>query len=112
MLKSINDLKTKLPTLKILLRIGNDDEKASEKWLDTLESEKSRETFVETANNVMSLNGFDGIDLAYEFPKIRPAKVRNVIAIEYDYNLKIKFLDEIQVRICIPQSKDVFWFWS
>lgn len=69
--------KTKYHGLKVLLGIGGDAQGEPEKWLNLLESSTSRVAFINSAYDIVKTYGFDGIDLAFEFPKIKPKKIRS-----------------------------------
>lgn len=69
--------KTKFPGLKVLLGIGGDAQDVPEKWLQLLESSTSRIAFINSAYDIVKTYGFDGIDLAFNFPKIKPKKIRS-----------------------------------
>nr|UWY63829.1 chitinase-like protein Idgf1 [Sarcophaga peregrina] len=72
----ITALKRKFPHLKVLLSIGGDkdiDPGHPDKYLELLEGERVKQTaFINTAYTMVRTYGFDGIDLAYQFPKNKP----------------------------------------
>lgn len=76
--RQATQLKTKFPGLKVLLGVGGDVQETPEKWLELLESSQSRIAFINSAYDIVKSYGFDGIDLAYEFPKIKPKKVNEL----------------------------------
>jgi chitinase len=60
-----------------LLGIGGDSQGTNDKWLELLETSQSRIAFINSAYDIVKSYNFDGIDLAYEFPKIKPKKIRS-----------------------------------
>lgn len=70
-------LKRKFPGLKIMLGVGGDAQGEPAKWLELLESSTSRIAFINSAYDLVKTYDFDGLDLAYEFPKIKPKKIRS-----------------------------------
>ncbi|VVC26223.1 Chitinase II,Glycoside hydrolase superfamily,Glycoside hydrolase family 18, catalytic [Cinara cedri] len=73
--KSITSLKTEFPHLTILLSVGGDaDYEKPEKYLDTLNKPYSRTEFASTVSEMAKAYGFDGIDLAWQFPVITEKK--------------------------------------
>lgn len=77
--KQITSLKSKFPNLKVLLSVGGDADGNHEKYLAMLESNIGRISFTNSINVVLKTYGFDGLDLAFQFPKIKPKKVRSSI---------------------------------
>lgn len=72
-------LKRKFPGLKVLLGVGGDLNSDYSKWLTLLESSTSRISFINSAYDLIKTYDFDGMDLAYEFPKIKAKKLRSGI---------------------------------
>lgn len=72
-------LKRKFPGLKVLLGIGGDAQGEYDKWLNLLESSTSRISFINSAYDLVKSYDFDGIDLAFEFPKIKTKKIRSSV---------------------------------
>lgn len=79
----VTDLKKKFPHLRILLSIGGDrdpignGDATENKYLRLLEDVSTRQEFVRSATNVLRAHGFDGLDLAWQFPKNHPKDVKN-----------------------------------
>lgn len=75
----ITSLKKKFPHLKVLLGVGGDSDASEEgnKYLNLLESNTGRISFVNSAHSLLLNYGFDGIDLAWQFPKNKK-KINNV----------------------------------
>ncbi|XP_046992107.1 chitinase-like protein Idgf4 [Schistocerca americana] len=71
-------LRRRFPSLKILLSIGGGaaDTDSREKFFELLESDEHRTTFVSSAKSLLKQHGFDGIDIAWEFPKNKAKKDR------------------------------------
>ncbi|XP_030564620.1 chitinase-like protein Idgf4 [Drosophila novamexicana] len=80
--RSVTGLKKKYPALKVLLSVGGDkdvtDEESS-KYLTLLESSNARIPFINSAHSLVKTYGFDGLDLAWQFPKNKPKKVHSGI---------------------------------
>lgn len=72
-------LKRKFPGLKVLLGVGGDAQGEPNKWLELLESSTSRISFINSAYDLIKSYDFDGLDLAYEFPKIKTKKIRSSV---------------------------------
>lgn len=79
MYKQITSFKSQYPKLKILLSVGGDADEGSEKYLALLESSTGRISFTNSVNVILKQFGFDGLDLAFQFPKNKPKKVRSTI---------------------------------
>lgn len=85
--RTVTRLKRKYPTLKILLGLGGDkDIETSEdakdlpnKYLELLENPAGRARFINTAYALVKTYGFDGLDVAWQFPKNKPKKVHSGI---------------------------------
>lgn len=77
--KQITSFKRQFPNLKVLLSVGGDADGSSEKYLAMLESSTGRISFANSVNDVLKKYNFDGLDLAFQFPKIKPKKVRSTI---------------------------------
>lgn len=81
----INDLRKKFPHVRFLLSVGGDRDLNAEgvadsgKYLSLLEQPEHRSNF--RASVLVELNryGFDGIDLAWQFPKNKPRLQQNVL---------------------------------
>lgn len=76
--KRLNDIKKTYPGLKVLLSIGGGADADKSKYLYMLESQESRIQFVNSAFSYLRMNGFDGLDLAWEFPETEPIRIRNI----------------------------------
>ncbi|KAH8317636.1 hypothetical protein KR074_002870 [Drosophila pseudoananassae] len=75
----VTALKRKYPHLKVLLSVGGDhdiDVEHPNKYIELLEGEKVRQAgFIQSAYALVKNYGFDGLDLAYQFPRNKPRKV-------------------------------------
>ncbi|KAH8310475.1 hypothetical protein KR044_001549 [Drosophila immigrans] len=78
----ITSFKRKYPKLKILLSVGGDrdiDESHPDKYIELLEAgPEKQKAFIQTAHLLVKNFGFDGLDLAYQFPRNKPRKVHGV----------------------------------
>nr|QFZ95570.1 imaginal disc growth factor [Plectrocnemia conspersa] len=73
----VTQLKKKFPNLKVLLSVGGGaDLEDSFKYNTLLESPESRASFIISASVLLKNNEFDGLDLAWQFPTIKPKKIR------------------------------------
>ncbi|ALC48324.1 Idgf4 [Drosophila busckii] len=80
--RSVTNLKKKYPALKVLLSVGGDKdvtEEETSKYLTLLESSNARIPFINSAHSLVKTYGFDGLDLAWQFPKNKPKKVHSGI---------------------------------
>ncbi|XP_015368583.1 PREDICTED: chitinase-like protein EN03 [Diuraphis noxia] len=76
--KSITALKKIYPSLTILLSVGgNADVEDPDKYLTALETPKSRTKFASSISEMAKENGFDGIDLAWQFPVVTEKKEKH-----------------------------------
>ncbi|VVD00714.1 chitinase-like protein EN03 isoform X2 [Leptidea sinapis] len=76
--RTITNFKSKYPGLKVLLSIGGDaDVDETLKYNVLLESPQSRTAFVNSGVLLAEQHGFDGIDLAWQFARIKPKKIRS-----------------------------------
>ncbi|XP_017105077.2 chitinase-like protein Idgf1 [Drosophila bipectinata] len=77
--KEITSLRQKFPHLKILLSVGGDhdvDEAHPNKYIEFLEANRTvQQNFIDSSMILLKRNGFDGLDLAFQFPKNKPRKV-------------------------------------
>nr|XP_034839343.1 chitinase-like protein EN03 isoform X1 [Maniola hyperantus] len=78
--RAITGFKSKYPGLKVLLSIGGDADKEDEqKYNLLLESPQARTAFVNSAVLLAEQHGFDGVDLAWQFARIKPKKIRGTL---------------------------------
>ncbi|KAG5666683.1 hypothetical protein PVAND_014698 [Polypedilum vanderplanki] len=80
-------LKVRYPGLKVLLGVGGDISGEPDKWLSLLEQSTSRIAFINSAYDLIKTYNFDGLDLAFEFPKIKPKKIQSSIG-SFFYSIK------------------------
>ncbi|XP_053677050.1 chitinase-like protein Idgf4 [Anopheles nili] len=80
--RTVTTLKKRYPGLKVFLSVGayHDlaEEKPFQKYLMLLESAGSRTAFVNSAYTILKTYGFDGLDLAWQFPQTKPKRIRGV----------------------------------
>jgi chitinase len=77
--KQITSLKLKYPNLKVLLSVGGDADGNHEKYFSLLESSTAKIAFTNSVNVMLKTYGFDGLDLAFQFPKMKPKKIRSSV---------------------------------
>jgi len=77
--KQITSFKTKYPSLKVLLSVGGDADGGYEKYFALLGSNTGKIAFVNSVNVLLKGYGFDGLDLAFQFPKVKPKKIRSSV---------------------------------
>lgn len=75
----VTSLKTKYPNLKVLLSVGGDADETFEKYFALLESNTAKISFANSVNTVLKEHNFDGLDLAFQFPKMKPKKIRSSV---------------------------------
>ncbi|KAM8713578.1 hypothetical protein ACLKA7_013837 [Drosophila subpalustris] len=83
--RTVTRLKRKYPNLRVLLSVGGDKdiEKSEDakdlpnKYLELLENPTGRTRFVNTVYSLVKTYGFDGLDVAWQFPKNKPKKVHS-----------------------------------
>lgn len=79
----VTALKQKYPHLKVLLSLGGDadiDPDHPNKYMELLEGDRNRQIgFMTSVQHLIRSYGFDGLDLAYQFPKNKPRKVHSEI---------------------------------
>ncbi|XP_026500810.1 chitinase-like protein EN03 isoform X4 [Vanessa tameamea] len=76
--RTLTNFKTKYPGLKVLLSVGGDaDTEEEQKYNLLLESPTARTAFVNSGVLLAEQHGFDGIDLAWQFARIKPKKIRS-----------------------------------
>ena len=79
MYRQITSLKTKYPNVKVLLSVGGDADGNHEKYFALLESSTAKISFTNSVNVALKTYGFDGLDLAFQFPKMKPKKIRSSV---------------------------------
>lgn len=78
--RQVTSLKRKFPNLRILLSVGgNYDSVNGEKYLNVLENTVGRLAFINSAYTMVKTYGFDGLDVAWQFPPDRPKKIRSTL---------------------------------
>ncbi|KAH8407419.1 hypothetical protein KR222_000535 [Zaprionus bogoriensis] len=83
--KSITDLRREFPHLKVLLSVGGDRDLNAEgvpdsgKYLSLLELPEHRAAFKASVSAELKQYGFDGLDLAWQFPKLRPRQQQGAL---------------------------------
>lgn len=81
--RQITEMKKLFPDLKIFLSLGGDydnDEVDPQKYVHFLEGGKPLyDNFVQSSVTMLKNNGFDGLDLAFQFPRNKPRKVHGTL---------------------------------
>ncbi|XP_018313331.1 chitinase-like protein Idgf4 isoform X1 [Mycetomoellerius zeteki] len=74
-------LKRSFPDLKVYLSVGGNSDPYDEehKYLVLTETSEGRTKFINSVNRLLNDYDFDGIDLAWQFPSVRPKKQRSTI---------------------------------
>ncbi|XP_032684923.1 chitinase-like protein Idgf4 [Odontomachus brunneus] len=74
-------LKRTYPDIKIYLSVGGNSDPYDEehKYLVLTETSESRTKFINSVNRLLNDYDFDGIDLAWQFPPVRPKKQRSTL---------------------------------
>ena len=76
--RAITSMKAKYPGLKVFLSVGGDvDTEEAQKYNNVLESAQARTALVNSGVVLAQQYDFDGIDLAWQFPKYKPKKIRS-----------------------------------
>ncbi|KAG5893215.1 hypothetical protein JTB14_025619 [Gonioctena quinquepunctata] len=81
--RHVTDLKRRFPKLKVLLSVGGNEDvsgeaaEKNEKYRKILETSAHRLAFVNSAYTLVKGYGFDGLDLAWEFPETKPKKIKS-----------------------------------
>ncbi|XP_049537754.1 chitinase-like protein Idgf4 [Anopheles darlingi] len=80
--RMVTTLKKRYPGLRVYLSLGGNtdltEEKPFEKYLNLLESAGSRTAFINSAYTLIKTYGFDGLDLAWQFPQTKPKRIRGL----------------------------------
>ncbi|KAF2900982.1 hypothetical protein ILUMI_05200 [Ignelater luminosus] len=76
--RQVTNLKKSHPNLIVLLSVGGGrDIGNKEKYLTMIEDVDDRTIFIESALAFVKTYGFDGLDLAWQFPPNKPKKIRS-----------------------------------
>lgn len=107
--RHVSELKRRFPGLRVLLSVGGeaDDYDDREKYLKLLESVDHRIAFVNSAHTLVKTFGFDGLDLAWQFPNTKPKKIRNKVS-SFFVGLKHKIVGESVVDDKQEEHKEQF----
>ncbi|XP_075152628.1 chitinase-like protein Idgf3 [Haematobia irritans] len=76
---TVTALRERFPNTKFLLGVGGDkDLQNPEKYVNLLEAGREKQSkFVNSARDVLRTYNFDGLDLAFQFPRNKPRKVHS-----------------------------------
>jgi chitinase len=108
--RHITALKRRFPGLRVLLSVGGNEDHGDDgniKYRTILESVEHRLAFVNSAHSLVKNFGFDGLDLAWEFPETKPKKIRGKIS-SFFSNLKHKIVGESVVDEKAEEHKEQF----
>ncbi|CAG9771440.1 unnamed protein product [Ceutorhynchus assimilis] len=111
--RHVTELKRRFPGLRVLLSVGGGRDVSGEgseknmKYRTLLESVDTRLKFATSAQNLIKTYGFDGLDLAWEFPETKPKKIRNKVS-SWFVNLKHKIVGESVVDEKAEEHKEQF----
>ncbi|CAD7011390.1 unnamed protein product [Ceratitis capitata] len=87
--RTITNLRRNHPQLLILLSVGGDRDRFNDSsynpYLDLLENQAHRNAFVNSAVALLKTFDFDGLDLAWQFPKNHPKVVEGKIKKAWHY---------------------------
>ncbi|XP_059608649.1 chitinase-like protein Idgf4 [Phlebotomus argentipes] len=78
--RAVTALKRKYPGLKILLGLGGGADGDSGQYLTALESSGARISFINSAYTLVKTYDFDGLDLSWQFPVLKPKKIRGTFS--------------------------------
>ena len=88
-------LKLKFPHLKIFLSVGG-DKAPSDVYMQLLEADTQKQNnFLKESKNFLKIYHFDGLDLAFPFPRNKPRKVHSGIGLAVKRMKKLFTGDEI-----------------
>lgn len=108
--RTVTGLKKKYPHLKVLLSVGGDKDEVdpdSNKYLNLLESSNARIPFVNSAHSLVKTYGFDGLDIAWQFPKNKAKKVHGGVG-KFWKGFKKIFTGDFVVDEKAEEHKDEF----
>ena len=107
----VTALKKKFPNLKVLLSVGGDkdvDAAHPDKYMELLEGERVRQAaFINSAHSLVKTYNFDGLDLAFQFPKNKARKVHTEVG-SFWKKFKKVFTGEFIVDPKAEQHKEQF----
>lgn len=77
--RSVTTLKRRFPHVKFLLGLGGQayDKERTQQYHDVLENSGARLSVINSAYELVNTYDFDGVDIAWEFPPIKPKKIRS-----------------------------------
>ncbi|KAJ8973488.1 hypothetical protein NQ317_018761 [Molorchus minor] len=111
--RHVTDLKRRFPKLKVLLSVGGNEDISGEgdeknvKYRETLETTTQRLAFINSAHTLVKGYGFDGIDLAWEFPETRPKKIKSGFG-KFWSNVKKTFTGDAVIDENAEQHREQF----
>jgi len=106
--RQITNLKRRFPGLRVLLSVGGGrDTENTEKYLTLLESVDHRLAFINSAQTLVKSYGFDGLDLAWQFPPNKPKKIRSTLGSIWS-SVKHTFVDPSAIDEKAPEHKEQY----
>jgi len=77
----VTTLKRRYPNVKFLLGVGGleYDKERTGSYFGALENSGARLSIINSAYDIIKTYDFDGINIAWEFPPIKPKKIRNTL---------------------------------
>lgn len=107
--REVTALKSQFPNLKIYLSLGGDaDVNNTEKYLNFLEGgQPMYNNFIQGALSLLKTNGFDGMDLAFQFARNKPRKVHSSAGLFWK-KIKKVFTGDFIVDLKAQEHKDQF----
>ncbi|XP_013109445.1 chitinase-like protein Idgf4 [Stomoxys calcitrans] len=108
--RTVTGLKKKFPHLKVLLSVGGDNDEVdndNNKYLAMLDSTDARIPFINSAHALVKTYGFDGLDVAWQFPKNKPKKVHGSFG-KFWKGIKKTFTGDFVVDEKAEEHKEAF----
>uniref|UniRef100_A0A1L8E1S0 Putative chitinase n=1 Tax=Nyssomyia neivai TaxID=330878 RepID=A0A1L8E1S0_9DIPT len=105
--RQVTTLKRKYPALKILLGVGGGVDPESSQYLSLLESSAGRIAFINAAYTLVKTYDFDGLDLSWQFPVVKPVKIRGGFS-SFLHKIKKPFTSDDPVDEKSEEHKEEF----
>uniref|UniRef100_A0A1B0CI33 GH18 domain-containing protein n=1 Tax=Lutzomyia longipalpis TaxID=7200 RepID=A0A1B0CI33_LUTLO len=105
--RQVTTLKRKYPALKILLGVGGGADPESSQYLSLLESSAGRISFINAAYTLVKTYDFDGLDLSWQFPVVKPKKIRGTFS-SFFHKIKKPFTSDDVIDEKSEEHKEEF----
>nr|XP_023014136.1 chitinase-like protein Idgf4 [Leptinotarsa decemlineata] len=111
--RHVTDLKRRFPRLKVLLSVGGNEDvsgegdEKNEKYRKILETSAHRLAFANSAYTLVKGYGFDGLDLAWEFPETKPKKIKSGFK-KFWSSVKTTFTGESEIDENAQEHREQF----